>query len=311
VTDRQASILSNVLAMALTLAGPRLWIIIKEFACYLCQYLYDFFRGTRFWSNGPESHNIEIVRESRSQLGAARELIRGTSRQLNPSRIELRDESLDRSRGHHDSGNPRPWHYIRRIWDNLLWQPIDVLVSIILSAMFIGIFVAEASGNALSANIISDTTAIPSTSRCYAPRERNWELKARAASYSDQCYGAAEGADGCNFLYSQKIAYTELANNFCPFAQHYCALPSEPAYTFDTGYVDARHVGINSLNKYFFRRTTICAPVTSEAWCMSYRSGHESPEDYNVSKPTNLYPTCRNKEKTYAASEAGILHQSV
>lgn len=295
--------------MALTLAGPRLWIIIKEFTCHLCQYLYNCFRGTRFGCNGSESQNIEIVRESRSQLGAARELIRDTARQLNPSRIELRDESLVRSRGHYSSGNRRPWRYIRRIWDNLLWQPIDILVSIILSAMFIGVFVAEASGNALSAYIISDTTAMPSTPRCYAARDS--DLKNRAASYSDQCYGAAEGADGCNFLYSQKIAYTELTNDFCPFAQHYCALPSEPAYTFDTGYVDAKYVGINSVNKHYFRRTTICAPLTSEAWCMSYRSGYESPEDYNVSEPTNLYPTCRDKEKTYATSEAGILNKFV
>jgi len=44
---------------------------------------------------------------------------------------------------------------------------------------------------------------------------------------------------------------------------------------------------------------------------MSYRAGHESPEDYNVSEPTNLYPTCRNKEKTDAASEAGILYKFV
>lgn len=291
--------------MALTLAGPRLWIMIKEviYCCY--RFLYNRRLGSMLWSAKSHDQNLAITLDSRSQLGAARDLMRGTLRQLNQNRIELFDEAPSRPTTSGRHGHCR--RSITRIWENILRQPVDFLISILLSALFVAIFVAEASGNAFSVNILSDRTALASTSRCSVSQYDRYEnikpLQVRAASYSDQCYRKAKGTDGCNFLYSQEVAYSEQANDFCPFKNDYCALHEKPAYTFDTGYVDAKYVGINSPNKLYFRRTAVCAPLTREAMCMSYRSGHDWGK---LPDGSNFGMECHNKDDAWAATGVGI-----
>ena len=84
-----------------------------------------------------------------------------------------------------------------RLWSNFLKHPFDIVVPILLSNFFIGIFVAESTGTALSARIIGDSTALSDSSRCFAPNITRFSQ--RALAYVDRCYHTALGTEGCDF----------------------------------------------------------------------------------------------------------------
>ena len=113
--------MSNLVAMALTLAGPRLWILIKAFNVGIyqtfrrsCRTLFGphnirAFPGIVLSSISPHpripnssaaqhhsrsghgnpSHSLTVMEESHSELGAARDLTSDALRQLQATQIEL------------------------------------------------------------------------------------------------------------------------------------------------------------------------------------------------------------------------------
>lgn len=267
VSQRTASILSNLVAMALTLVGPRLWLLLKAFFFWALAYynrrsLHRAIHDRAQPNLLPVSHmvvipdeaqhnpnhsismtdTLETIENSHSELGAALQLINRFWKLLKAGRIELSTPgSLSR----------RYCQLFARPWNNFIGQPVDVLVPFILSAAFIGLFVAQSSSSVLSAGIVSDSTALSTSPRCSIERPIGFD---RALAYTKLCYHAEEGADGCNIFDNQTIKYTEKANETCPFIGKACV-------TFDTGLIDAKFLGINAAKRYQFRRRMSCAPL--------------------------------------------------
>ena len=283
MSQYHASVLSNLVAVALTLAGPRLWILIKA----LLFSVVDMYkrhltrrRGLPTSSNIArqnraahlthfEIENLETTRTSHSELGAALSLLKNLWHHLGSGRIGLPAGLVSRRKEWTKS--------VSRIWTNLIQRPFDIIASIFLSALFVGIFVAESSANVLSANIVSDTTALVSSAKCTFYSRCLGPAGSAAFWYSQQCYQAPLGADGCNFFYNQSIGYKEKSEDVCPFAGPLCIKARNSALTFDTGLVDASIIGVNSATQFQFRRTTTCAPLgTTSALLRFARRGNSS-----------------------------------
>ncbi|KAL8783281.1 MAG: hypothetical protein Q9213_004715 [Squamulea squamosa] len=132
----------------------------------------------------------------------------------------------------------------------------------------------ESTANVLSVNIVSDSTALVSSPLCTL----KWAFfeESNAAEYSRKCYKAQPGADGCNFFKNQSLAFTEKPVSTCPFPGKTCALDENPALLLDTGYIDAKYLGINSKIPYHFRRTTTCAPLKPDGELLSVEIGQEN-----------------------------------
>ena len=190
---------------------------------------------------------------SHSELEAALSLLKNLWNYLGSGRIGLPADLVSRR---------EKWiKSVSKIWTNLIQRPFDIIASISLSALFVGIFVAESSANVLSANIVSDTTALVSSPKCTLDSSHRFSLSDAALSYSQQCYHASLGADGCNSFYNQSIGYKEKDEDVCPFAGQACIKGTNSALTFNTGLVDASTIGVNSATVFQLRRRTTCAPL--------------------------------------------------
>lgn len=285
ISQHHASILANLVGIALILAGPRSWILFKALFFYAIDLYPKHFRpkntlqssthlplvpvpslssahgrGSKLPQQRQQSHlendNLNANEESHSELEAAFALVRNVWKLLRSGRIELPSGSIVQV---------QTWPStpcIRRIWKHVLQRPFDIVVSVLLSALFIGIFVAESSANVMSANIITDTTALVSSPKCalLSFGHSNFD----PAAYRKQYYRAKHRADGCNSFYNQSLTYTERSEHRCPFSEETCALCASPALTLDTGLIDAEFVGINSLKRFQFRRTTTCSPLKAD-----------------------------------------------
>lgn len=279
VTDYQASIMSNLIAMALTLAGPRLWILIKPFSFWVLRQWRRHHGRNKEPREMLPGQTMDIIEESHSELSAALRLVVEVVRRLRP-RIELSDESTN---GVRKTTRHRCYGPLASAWRNFLSRPCDIVVSLLLSSAFVGIFVAGSSGSVLSAGIVSDTTALASSRHCFPPDDKPSALS-QAASYSQQCYKKSRETEGCQHFYQQYIAYSEKAIHRCPLRYGGCAVQSTAAnnnfpegdignqgqsaardvgVSFDTGFVESNVIGINAPKRYSFRRTATCAPSTS------------------------------------------------
>ena len=326
VTQSQASILSNLATVVLTLASPKLWTLIKTFIIWACSTLIDLSRGRctvsvpagsafgimiAHTSHGrvlPSSRqtqpipgnlaansdslfqqNLSATETSHSELGAAQHALGNAWNFLRAERVRLPShERVHQNPWRHSlvTGFERLFDGVLVFWDNFLQKPADVAFSVILAIIFIAIFVAENSGIILSAAILSDTTAIASSPNCSIRMTPNdpWqdpllgnspqeEQARRAAAYVNQCYHTnAATALGCNYFYNKSISYKESFNVTCPFFGDYCL---SPAYTIDTGLVNARYLGINTRSQYLFRRKTTCAPSSGTSMHHKLRTASE------------------------------------
>ncbi len=211
---------------------------------------------------------LAITEESRSGLGAARDLLGNAWRQLTSRAIQLpKHHGIRRSLS-------LPVPQMQIIWNNLGQHVVNIVTPLLLSVIFVGVFVAESSGSVLSASIVTDNVALSSSLDCNAQTrsEQEWQPDhfgaeaLRPFTYMDQCYGADAAADGCNYLYNQSISYTEKSGDRCPFVGDVCLQGKNSAYTLDTGRVDAKYLGINSAQRYQFRRSATCAPLVTDGY---------------------------------------------
>ena len=189
VTDYQASIMSNLVAIALTLSGPRLWILIKRLG--FCVYGTIFARRSvvNELSQAQSSSNaLDIIEESHSVLSAAIRPFVNSFYCLRP-RIEL-PSATTRS-----NVDPRcSWPYeesvehVVRAWGDFLKRPLDTFISVCLSIAFVALFVAGSSGTVLSTGIVSDNTALASSTWC-SPFNRSANAKStmQAFEYIQRC----------------------------------------------------------------------------------------------------------------------------
>lgn len=310
VSEQTASILSNLVAMALTLVGPRLWILLKAlFFWVLARYERRSKRrsthggiighnqyqpNATFTDNFSMNDNLATIENSHSELGAALDLIAKVFKLLKADRIQLFIPSPMSRR--HCQSLPK----VARLWNNLIHQPADVIVPFILSAAFIGLFVAQSSSSMFSARILTDKIALSIPPKCSTRILTSFDA---AIPYTKQCYHAEDGAEGCNFFYNQTISYIEKANETCPFRGKTCAWGRNSALSFDTGLVDAHFLGINAQKKYQFRRKMLCAPLLPDGDFIISDTGSDNTTFIKYSVPFQIYP--RYSQRYNITSETG------
>ncbi|MCJ1383780.1 hypothetical protein MMC17_006894 [Xylographa soralifera] len=282
--------MGNIVAIALSLSTPRLWILIKALMLSIyhkvenkknerksrltvsrlvSQTLPSIHRpqSVLLTTHHHRSHeNVTITQESHSELGAALDVLGNAWNQLTTRSIKLPTYSSNRK--WIAFSKCRSWTLI--IWRNLLHHSADIITSLVLCTIFIAIFVAECTGSVLSGNIITDGVAISAGLYCAQVLQDShdysayWNHGEMALTYADRCYGANTATDGCNYLYNQSISYTENPNDPCPFAGDVCLEGSRSALTLDTGWLDAKYLGINSEERFQFRRSTTCSPLVAD-----------------------------------------------
>ena len=167
-------------------------------------------------------------------------------------------------------------------------------ITIVLLTVLFGLFVAQAIAGVFSAKIASDKAGLSSSQYCgiwqfnedaggeLADRDDwyNYQKEARASQYARTCYNSQDPTEpfSCRIFYNQSIAYTTKTHQSCPFASsELCHDGLYSAVSFDTGYVDASVIGINSAKTPKFRRTTSCSPLNmSEPYVLRSSSGTNS-----------------------------------
>lgn len=217
-------------------------------------------------------HNVITTEESHSELGAAQELLVNVWEQLRADRIQLPfgsttgTASVTRNQGWRTYLSGK----LTKLWTNFLQHPVDIVTSILMSVVLVGLFVAESSGSIASARIVSDTTAKIHSSKCSILPFRGVKYPIydppifQASRYAQKCYDAPLGSEGCNDFYNQSIGFMERSNDTCPFSGNVCAQGRYSALTFDTGYVHANTIGLNVAQNFNFRRSTTCAPLVPD-----------------------------------------------
>ena len=301
--------MGNIVAVALSLSTPRLWVLIKALMLASYRIIQTKRQGRRnrprlmsqtvpslhppnsvpLSSYHQSSHEVVTITEgSHSELGAARDILRNTWGQLTTRPIRLSVHGWNRGQTRFSKCRS----CVLTLGRNLLQYSANIITALILAIFLVGIFVAESSGSILSANIITNGVAVSvgthcaqDADRCYGPSATiedgcnplyNYSLSytwARdshdnqgdmALTYADRCYGASPATDGCSYLYNQSISYTETSNDTCPFAGNVCLEGKKSALRLDTGLLEARYLGINSVERFHFRRSSTCAPLVAD-----------------------------------------------
>ena len=166
--------------------------------------------------------------------------------------------------------------------------------TIVSLTVLFGLFVAQAIAGVFSAKIASDKAGLSSSKYCgiwqfnedaggeSADRDDwyNYQKEARASQYARTCYNSQDPTEpfSCRIFYNQSIAYTTKTHQSCPFASsELCHDGLYSAVSFDTGYVDASVIGINSPETPKLRRTASCSPLNmSEPYVLQSSSGTNS-----------------------------------
>ena len=189
----------------------------------------------------------------------------------------------------------------------------SITVVVIITVLF-GLFIAQAIAGVFSAKISSDKAGLSSSKHCgiwqfnedaggeAADRDDlyNYQKEARASQYARNCYNSLDPTDpfSCKIFYNQSIAYNTKTHQACPFASsELCHDGLYSAVSFDTGYVDASVVGINSPKTHKFRRRTSCSPLNmSEPYVL------QSSSDTNGTAYRYYYGSKDNADYTFNTS---------
>lgn len=173
-------------------------------------------------------------------------------------------------------------------------SPITIVVITVLFALF----VVQAIAGVFSAKIATDRDGLSSSQHCgiwqfnedaggeAADRDdlNNYRKEARASQYARTCYNSQDPTEpfSCRVFYNQSIAYTTKTDQLCPFpSSELCHDGLYSAISFDTGYIDASVIGVNSPTTHKFRRTTSCSPLNmSEPYVLRSSKGDNSSAYY-------------------------------
>jgi hypothetical protein len=171
---------------------------------------------------------------------------------------------------------------------NLLARKWEILILVILCMFCLVTFGLFIWGSIASASIVTNSTALSDSPDCgfWIPDSRAGHHKngtygfrylqeVEAGEYAKSCYGAARGADGCNFFVSQDIPYTVRENDVCPFSDELCLEGHYSAFTMSTPLITSKMLGINVPTGYKFNRTTSCAPVKREGFVIDTGDTYE------------------------------------
>ena len=274
--------------MCLTLTNPYVFKIVKSFLVWLIGLL-SWFKTE--WNNAisatPPSSSVE------SQALLPQNRAEHHHPQIVASALATESDPEPGNRASTVTADQDPAHELREASDSrdFVWKISQSLlhrgakevdspstIMIVISTILFGVFVAQAIAGVFSAKIESDKAGLSSSQHCGiwqfdedAGEEAadqddlyNYRKEARASQYARTCYSSPDPTApfSCGMFYNQSIAYTTKTHQTCPFASpELCLDGLYSAVSFDTGYVDASVIGINSPKSHKFRRTTSCSPL--------------------------------------------------
>ena len=212
-----------------------------------------------------------------------------------------------------NSSPERAWEFVGYVVHRgaKLFTSETIFVVVITTILF-GLFVGWTVAGIFSAKIACNKAALSSSTSCgiwrfnaragdgadYRNDLNNHQKEARASQYARNCYNSPDPTDslGCNFFYNQSIAFTTKSYQKCPFeSPELCLDGLYSATTFDTGYVGASVIGINSPLTHSFRRKTSCSLLN-----MTYPYvSKEFSEDPNGTSYRNYFGPTDNNEFTF------------
>ena len=264
VHEETAQIITNAIAIATTLALPRILILIQlGLPCLV--------RATHRLNHQSEpdrqpgrltSHVLQTFQSAESIGSMASKLVH---RHLGMPHIEI---------GVNKYGFRKRYH---EIWANFLenrWAfSVLCLAVLALGALYIAIQTIAV----LTAGIVSNSFGVSSLSTCGqwlplgpltnettpGPVMITADGEYEAIAYAETYYGTASPGRRTSEYARQKIDYQIYQNRPCPFAHEYC-VGNNSALVMDTGMQSTRVLGINTAEQYFFRKEVTCAPLITQ-----------------------------------------------
>lgn len=160
-----------------------------------------------------------------------------------------------------------------RYWQNISgnWAHLTLLV---LAVGFCAVVFAAAATAATAVVYLGwDNKVLPTYHNCgfwvtpnmYEEGLSQGKTDDRATSYHTSCYGNTLSSD-CQLFVHDRLPYSMIENDVCPFLGDVCLLGNHTAVTFDTGFIQAKLLGINSKRQLFFRRKSTCSPVVTNGY---------------------------------------------
>ncbi|KAK5056788.1 hypothetical protein LTR84_012320 [Exophiala bonariae] len=265
-----AVLLTSSLGVIITLVAARLWLLLNVLLGVCVERLLE--QG----SNGPEEVLLVDVRLSSNPL---------TPEQMQRAQLVEGAVTLIKSGG--DRNLETGWKLLKHLYtlrNSLGSHRKEAALFLGTAVLCLSYFVSVTIGGVFSAYIVLDSHGLCKSTNCGHwfpadvwsgdPTDGNVAVaqvaihnakEEGAASHVARCYRGAGSVDGCDNLLSKSIAYN-VSMSKCPLPGNVCA-HEDLALSLDTGWQDARVLGISSPQKLIFRRRTTCAPlVTNETY---------------------------------------------
>ncbi|KAF2118662.1 hypothetical protein BDV96DRAFT_596512 [Lophiotrema nucula] len=89
-------------------------------------------------------------------------------------------------------------------------------------------------------------------------------MAVKSVAYEESCYSGKGREEECSLFHSTKLNFTEHRNATCPFKDDMCLHGAKSAYELETGFLDAKLLGINFRDTCRFRIRKVCSPVVAD-----------------------------------------------
>jgi hypothetical protein len=254
ISDSRATFLASFLGVVITLVSTRLWVLYSAFLLW----------GTKRFLRRPAplSETIPLIGIS-SHAGTSH-----TQRSVVAEEIQQLND-----RSHSDIGlSIRLFANVFKLSKNFGSRREELVLKLGLALCFFTLFALATIGGIFSAEVVLNSVAICKSPHCgywgaiqgLGPNSDTTTLKISkakqnaAAAQAATCY--RESFNGkCNNLLSDRISYTKDPNATCPLSGDVCLID---AFRMDTGHQNIVTLGVSSKQRFLFKRTTTCAPVS-------------------------------------------------
>jgi hypothetical protein len=271
IFDKTADLLSNALAVFLTVAAKSSFTIAKR-----CILIIDKKNPDKI---APEV--LVVVRESNSPEGLFWRLCKLLFGGVVAGLIELPATGLVPHNCRFRVPSREPF---RHTWDNftdrLKGLPWALFLAFVTVTLYIGIILISIFSVLVVDNSVAISnhpgcgifTSNDSTGLLPNPYFSMWQKyyydhESESGEYARGCYAGTSLADGCNYFYRPSIPFTVRDNDTCPFKDEFgplCIGGTSGAFTLKTGHVRPEAIGINTKLKYTFMRQATCSPLITD-----------------------------------------------
>ena len=275
VREETVQAISNGVAVAVTLALPRLLILIQILLPILLSHISCLLQVIPSRStNSPGRLTCNALQTFRSSSSVEEAVSRLTHEHLGMRHIQIEEEE------------PTYVKSCRQIMANFREDKRGFTLIGLSILSLLSFFIAVQTIAVVSQGIVSSRMALSNSDACgiWSPSSfsslQNKSLTillvdghfSEVDRYVADCYGEDSMAESCSMFSQRKIDYTATHNAPCPFAKDYC-LGNNSAFELDTGIQDSLNLGINLKTRYYFRQKMVCAPLINTPEPSSIRSG--------------------------------------